>query len=171
MTSHSSNPLLRSKHVLAPWINFLLFVELTSRVIRRIDDSRQSELLTVRAVLWGMLCAKLAARLLCRYQVLWWTLDYYGSGSKLAALFHLPERYRFPGSDNLCCRWADSRTRIEVCCQLAATTFYSVIEFLSIRHFRRRGDHHEEEDPLVPPSAQSMDREVELTESRHDKHA
>jgi hypothetical protein len=167
MSSNSGNPLLRSKHVLAPWINFLLFVELTSRVIRTIDDSREGEILTIRTVLWSMLCAKLATRLLCPYQILWWTLDYYGNGSKLAALLHFPESCRFPVSGSRCCCWADSRSRIEACWPFAL----NLIEFLSVRDFPRSGDDQEEEDPLVPPSAQSMDREVELTESRHDKHA
>ncbi len=171
LLSYISNPLLRSKHALAPWINFLLFVEFTSRVIRSIDDSRQLELQTARSVLWGMLCAKLATRLLCRYQVAWWTLDYHGKGFDLAALLHFPQRHWLSVSESCRCCCEDSRTRMEASWRFAVISFYSLIEFLSIRWFPRTGGDREEEDPLVPPSAQRIDREVELTESRHDKHA
>ena len=171
MLSSSCNPLLRSKHAFAPWINFLLLVELTSRVIQSIEDSSQIGLRTTRSVVWGMLCAKVAIHLLCRYQVLWWTLDYYGKGVELAALSYFPESYWSPVHDRYSVYCADSRSRIESSWRFAMMTFYSVIEFLSIRCFSRSFADREEAEPLVPPSAQWMDREVELTESRHDKHA
>ena len=162
----AGDPFLRSKHALAPWINLLLFVELTCRLIRNIDDSHQWGLDTVRSILWGILVVNLAWRFLCQNPAMWWSLDYVPTlRNSLVWLLRCPEwslssvsygiRHCLRVGENVGTCWSFNMLGSRI------------VEFLS----PRPQEEEDEEEPLAPPAEQLMDREVELTESRHDKHA
>ena len=84
-TTNSSNPLIRSKHALDPWVNALFFLELICRLIRTNggDSNIPLSATAIRTLLWSVLVVKLAWRVLCQHPAMWWTLDFFPPGSVL----------------------------------------------------------------------------------------
>mmetsp|Transcript_11440 Transcript_11440/g.19017 ORF Transcript_11440/g.19017 Transcript_11440/m.19017 type:complete len:199 (-) Transcript_11440:367-963(-) len=178
-------------HPLAPWINGLLVVELTSRLIQQNATTSiyPDGLLTfLRTILWGILVIQLAWRCLCQYSSLWWILDYVPTSTppsiRDASLWVLscPERCIAGAVNGLCSSRGSGESRVGV------SSWFVVIRGVrqliskmvglcldatkSIMRIRETST--TAEDELLEggmPLQELIEREMEMIDvSRHSKH-